>query len=641
MRRRDVEIALLVLPGLIVIGLDPWLAWPRPAGLTLAVIAGMAPALYLLRQSRAARAADSHRAQARQSETWAFIQRILDVIPEAVYLKSQDGRYTLVNTAFEQEKGRARAELLGRTVQELYPGSAGAERSHAEDRAVLAGQFIRKEEDHVHPVSGRPVTRIIIKGHCLDPDGQPVLVGIHIDITSLRQSETQLRSALARQAQHNAATNAFVQRVLDLIPYPVYVKDAQSRYLLVNEALAQDKHTSREELLGHLGISERASPEVMFKHFDEDGRVLAGEKIFKEEHKNHFHTGQEVFRIISKGCCLDAQGEPVIVGVHFSITELRQAERAMQQALERETALRKQVQEFLQRLIDVIPDPFYIKKAGGRYVMVNEAFAASWRLDKALIVSDTWQDKPEVTGSPTYQTSLDEDRRVLAGEEILKEEHVTRRATGTEIYRVVCKRPSVFFDGEPVVIGIDHNITRWKVAERELQRLAQEDALTGLANRRYFSLEAERAIDRAERYGEVLGLIMLDIDHFKRINDAHGHQAGDQALVEAVRCMTAILRKSDLAGRWGGEEFIVLLPHTSAEEGLQVAKRLCDALAANPVQITPELTLSLSFSAGFALRHAGEQLDALIGRADAALYQAKNRGRNQVVTAAPDGEAPT
>jgi diguanylate cyclase (GGDEF)-like protein len=452
----------------------------------------------------------------------------------------------------------------------------------------------------------------------------PPLIRLHderkLNLSATIQAEDQLRE-----------TWNFVQRIIDVIPFPVYVKDARSCYILFNKAFQQDKARSFEELIGHNGLNTKTSPETVRAHYEEDGEVLAGKVIHKEEHRNHAITHQEIFRIITKGSCVDPSGERVIVGVRFYITEQRQAQRSVQEMLERETELREQMQRFIQRLIDVIPDPVYIKKPGGRYMMVNDAFAEYRQLAKDYVVSDKFPPPPKPSNVHTREVSLDEDRRVLGGEEILKEERTIREATGEEIFRIVCKRPSVYFDGEPVIIGIDHNITRWKIAERELQRLAQEDALTGLANRRYFRQEAERSIERAERYHKPISLIMLDIDHFKQINDVYGHRAGDLVLVTTVGRINNGLRRSDFAGRWGGEEFVVLLPHTGADEATMVAERLRASVTSAPMNIGESGTAMITVSAGVVERLAGETLDTLIARADKALYQAKNNGRNQVV----------
>ncbi|GAB2881122.1 hypothetical protein GCM10027046_06660 [Uliginosibacterium flavum] len=465
------------------------------------------------------------------------------------------------------------------------------------------------------------------------------LAGLLPPLWRLHREQAAL-AALATQAQtQKKETWDFIRRIINVIPYPVYVKDARSCYVLFNTAFELDKAKSYEQLIGRDGLAPGSSEEAIRLHYLEDGEVLAGRTIYKEEHRNHAVTGQELYRVITKGTCSDPTGEPVIVGVRFYVTEQRIAQRSAQEALERETALREQVQQFVQRLIDVIPDPVYIKKTGGRYVMVNDAFAEYRHLDKSYIVSSAYPPPPAPVDVLTRQASIEEDNSVLVGGEILKEEHVIRKATGEEVFRIVCKRHSIYFDNEPVIIGIDHHITRWRVAERELQRLAQQDALTGIANRRHFREEADRAIDRAERYGEPLSLVMLDLDHFKHVNDSYGHQAGDQVLLETVSRINSCLRKSDIAGRWGGEEFVVLLPHTDAAEALFAAERLRTALAASPI-LADANALTITLSAGFAQRLAGETLDSFIARADTALYQAKNSGRNRVVGFPTDNPAP-
>jgi diguanylate cyclase (GGDEF)-like protein len=476
------------------------------------------------------------------------------------------------------------------------------------------------------------LTFLISVGLCLGFSWQaPIVIGVLmltgiVPLVYLLISEKWARRADA------CASWAFFQRVLDLIPYPVYIKDAQSRYLLVNRAQSEDKFRSPENLIGKLGLSSNATAEAMYKHFEEDGRILAGEKIFKEEHKRHFYTGEDTFRIISKEGCRDAWGEPVIVGIHFNITELRQAQRSAQAALERETALREQMQQFVQRLMDVIADPLYIKTAEGRFLMVNDAYVRYKGVARDVIVSEAYPPPPNAFNAQRRQRSLEEDQRVLAGEDIEKEEHLIHSETGEEIFRIVCKRRSCFFDNTPVVIGIDKNITRWKIAERELLRQAQEDALTGIANRRHFSAQAEAAIKRAERYQEAMALAIIDLDHFKRINDQYGHHAGDQVLRETVLRLLGGLRDSDLIGRWGGEEFVLLLPYTGSEDAVRVTERLRTETVESAMCVE-EISLHVSFSAGVAQYCHGDSLDELVARADAALYEAKAQGRNRIVMA--------
>ena len=168
-------------------------------------------------------------------------------------------------------------------------------------------------------------------------------------------------------------------------------------------------------------------------------------------------------------------------------------------------------------------------------------------------------------------------------------------------------------------------------AERELQAQAITDGLTGLLNRRAWTERAEVLLADAQRYGYPLVAVMLDIDHFKRINDERGHAKGDQALQLLARLLREELRSSDLAGRYGGEEFCVLLAHTREGPALSLDQRLRQCLR---LQSAQELDFPLEYSAGVAAMGAQDKaLDSLLRRADAALYEAKRSGRGQVVLA--------
>ncbi|HSQ42862.1 MAG TPA: diguanylate cyclase [Fibrobacteraceae bacterium] len=161
---------------------------------------------------------------------------------------------------------------------------------------------------------------------------------------------------------------------------------------------------------------------------------------------------------------------------------------------------------------------------------------------------------------------------------------------------------------------------------RELERWATTDKLTELANRRQLEQRGESETARSSRYGTPLSLLLLDLDFFKQINDREGHHMGDQVLIEVAKVLRRHVRAMDIPGRWGGEEFLVLLPNTAGEQALQVAEKLRKAIAEHRYpSVNP-----VSASIGVANLQAGESLEALLGRADSALYDAKEGGRNQV-----------
>lgn len=170
-------------------------------------------------------------------------------------------------------------------------------------------------------------------------------------------------------------------------------------------------------------------------------------------------------------------------------------------------------------------------------------------------------------------------------------------------------------------------------ANAELQRLASTDPLTGLLNRRRFDELAQAEIERASRYARPLSLLLIDLDHFKRINDTHGHAMGDVALQEAARRLLAAVRSTDRVARYGGEEMAVLLPETPLAEAQELAERLRRVISDLPIS-HEGLAVRVTASLGVASFQAADgDIAHLLGRADAALYVAKQQGRDRVVVA--------
>lgn len=161
----------------------------------------------------------------------------------------------------------------------------------------------------------------------------------------------------------------------------------------------------------------------------------------------------------------------------------------------------------------------------------------------------------------------------------------------------------------------------------ELEHLATHDSLTNTLNRRALLQRCEDELERAHRYGQGPSIMMLDLDNFKAVNDTHGHQHGDAVLVHFADSTRQVLRRQDRLGRYGGEEFMVLLPGADTAAAAQVAQRIHAALAAGH-------PLDCQVSIGVASwQGPGETLDAMLSRADAALYRAKEQGRNRTVAA--------
>ncbi|MEW6365594.1 MAG: diguanylate cyclase [Acidobacteriota bacterium] len=172
-----------------------------------------------------------------------------------------------------------------------------------------------------------------------------------------------------------------------------------------------------------------------------------------------------------------------------------------------------------------------------------------------------------------------------------------------------------------------------------LRRQARRDMLTGLANRRAMEEELLAFSARHRRHSEPMAVAMLDMDHFKRINDTFGHAVGDVVLKETAHRLATGMRQSDLCGRWGGEEFLVLFPYTPLEPAVEVIDRLRRDVGREPMKVSETLNLTVTFSAGVAAGVPGdENARQLVEAADVACYRAKQLGRNRVVSAADSPE---
>ena len=190
------------------------------------------------------------------------------------------------------------------------------------------------------------------------------------------------------------------------------------------------------------------------------------------------------------------------------------------------------------------------------------------------------------------------------------------------------------------VEGLYRDVTQRKNLERELHRLATTDMLTGMANRRSFLEVAEATFQRARESHAPLTVLMLDLDHFKTINDRFGHLEGDRVLAEFARATKHQLRAGDTVGRLGGEEFGLLLPHTTPAEGADIANRILEAIRALELTDSNGRPYGVTTSMGLGTLSPGDRsLHDLLDRADQALYLAKRRGRNQlaVLDAGNDG----
>ena len=184
----------------------------------------------------------------------------------------------------------------------------------------------------------------------------------------------------------------------------------------------------------------------------------------------------------------------------------------------------------------------------------------------------------------------------------------------------------------PLAVVMDHLISVWRQDERSLYEAAQFDSLTGAYTRGFAMAVMQRALLKARGDAKPLGVLMLDLDHFKRINDAHGHARGDLVLKQTTSAVQSTLRTGDIVGRFGGEEFVILLPGADLRQAMGAAERCRAAVAKMEIPDAPYLSVTASVGVAAFPEH-GEDLDGLLKASDRAMYTAKGNGRNRIETA--------
>ena len=297
-------------------------------------------------------------------------------------------------------------------------------------------------------------------------------------------------------------------------------------------------------------------------------------------------------------------------------------------------------ENFLGTLFNSIHDPFSILDRDYTILKVNDSYAhMNGQLAKDLLGKTCYEalyDRTSVCEECVVEKTF------RSSDPCAKEKLVTT-PDGSEMWMEIYTYP-VFDENYQVshVIEYARDITDRKMAEEEkkhlikkLNRLSTTDSLTGLLNRRALNDILDHEIDRASRYSSDLSLILCDIDRFKLINDTYGHRAGDLALQAISESLKNTLRKADVIGRYGGDEFMMILPETSLSGAASLAEKVRAAVESTELELPGEKLSGLSMSIGVANCCAAvENSDTIVARADAALYTSKQAGRNRVSVAA-------
>lgn len=437
-----------------------------------------------------------------------------------------------------------------------------------------------------------------------------------------------------------AMPNELANDVLNSLMAHIAVLDERGVIIAVNDSWTRfaAENGARTSYVGadYLAVCEQAAANDQTAQSALDGlrALLRGDtEAFSLEYPCHSPSAERWFalRVVRA-----SGGRNAFVAAHEDITLRRQSENAL-----------RETEQTLRHVLDTLPVGVWIMDREGRITLGNPAGQRIWAGARYVGPEQFGEYKGWwlSTGEPIAAEEWAAARAIRNGETSLDEEIVIECFDGT---RKIILNSAIPLKGEDGAVNgaiiVNQDITARKEIEKELEAtlarertLARTDDLTGAFNRRHFFDLARQELAVARRYHQALALILFDIDHFKRINDTAGHDAGDEALRGVARIVRTHLREADVFARYGGEEFIILLPRTTTSEALVVAERIRNAIADNAM-VTSHGVRMVTISSGVAeLRSGEDSLDLLIQRADTALYLAKQQGRNRTILATAQG----
>ncbi|WP_372791620.1 EAL domain-containing protein [Paraconexibacter sp.] len=415
--------------------------------------------------------------------------------------------------------------------------------------------------------------------------------------------------------RHHAILNGIVENS----PAAICLRDAEDRFLFVNEPAAAQFGLARDDMLGRT-VDDVLSGSAALRDLDEGTVRAGGAPILHEERVEH-PDGTEHTMLASRFGVHDDQGD--LVGIGGITVDISDVKRAQQHA--------RLAEERFRLAFDGSPLGMVLMSIEGEVLRINAAMCAITGYSEEQLLGTSWQSiiHPDDLG-PMRQTA----ESVLSGQlASAHTEHRFLRGTAREpawvSTHVTLLRNA---DGEPLhFLAQSQDISDKRRYEQRLRHLADHDPLTGLYNRRYFADQIERQHAHVERYGPAGALLVLDLDHFKVVNDSVGHNAGDELIVSVAGILSNRLRTSDTVARLGGDEFAVLLPDATREEAEHVATSLGDAIRRSASVLSGARPRTITASFGVAMfdgaATCGE--DVLVN-ADLAMYDAKEAGRDRL-----------
>ncbi|HJU39512.1 MAG TPA: PAS domain S-box protein, partial [Tahibacter sp.] len=509
-----------------------------------------------------------------------------------------DGVLLALNPAAAAALGYSVSELIGRPLADFVPSPLRREFAaylkRIADRHSDTGLLYlvhRSGEQRIWEFHNRLV---------FEADGTPFVMGSAQDVTANRVAERRLR-------QQRAAMEA----VNDAALVGLFHTDAAGSWTYVN--------TTYERISGLYAAQAARDGWLDAVHPDDRNRV-AREWTHAVENGRRYRSDHRYVHADGRVTWVHVQAAPIVldgdvtghVGCVEDVTARRHAEQSLKRSEQR-----------LRTIADALPAMIFYLDARQRFVFANAAYERAWGGGRGVV----GRYLRDVLDAANYAQREPWLARAYAGERVSFElEHTVDGVTRCLEFNYIPQRDEVERD----VVGLHAlvlDVTQQKREEERLTQLAEVDPLTGLVNRAGFEQRLARALARSRDQETTLAAMYLDVDHFKRINDTHGHAAGDALLKAFAARLTSCLRSSDVAGRLGGDEFAVISEGVRRREyAAAIAAKIVTAMR-KPF-VVDGADLHVSTSVGLAFGTGDETAAAILERADQALYRVKQAGRN-------------
>lgn len=519
---------------------------------------------------------------------------IFNAVQDSIMVHDLEGNFIYLNENAWRSRGYSKEEMLNMTVKELdapeYDNATPAEMKKLIQKMKEQG-YVKFEVEHVCKNGERFPVEIYSK--LITLDAKQYILSSARDITEQKKANTVIEAS--EQKYRNLVENSMVG---------IYRTNLSGEILYVNPALAKIMgYDSAEELIGkntQIIYHSSQDREKFIDLLQKTGRLTNYEVLAKDKNNKHFP--------IMLSASLEGD---TLTGMLIDMRELKKSQEEI---------------EKLSKVVEQVDDSVVITDNKGAITYANQAFYKHTGFTKEEVLGKT----SRILKSGHHDLNFYHEMwHIILKGGVYRGTFINKKKNGELYYEKKTITP-LKNDLNKIIgyVSSGQDITMETMMHKEIEHIASTDKLTGIYNRYKFEELFMLELERTRRFGSPLSLILLDIDHFKAVNDTYGHDVGDQLLKSLADVVQHEIRKIDIFARWGGEEFLILTPNTTLDNAAILAEKLRLAIETYTFPTVKKVTIS----AGISQLQEDDSFDEFFKRTDQALYVAKDKGRNQVST---------